>query len=48
MDRLVVSCGLTDRVLGLVLGGMADRVLGLVLGGVTDRVRRVSFRWIDG
>ena len=38
MDRLVVSCGLTDRVLGLVLGGVTDRVLGLLLGGVTDRV----------
>ena len=60
VDSLVVLRGLTervlglvlgivtDRVLGLVLGGVTDRVLGLVLRGLTDRVRRVSFTWVDG
>ena len=48
VDSLVVLRGLTERVLGLVLGIVTDRVLGLVLGSVTDRVRRVSFTWVDG
>ncbi len=34
--------------LWLVLRGLTDRVLGLVLGGVADRVRVVSFTWVDG
>ena len=37
VDRLVVLRGLTDRVLGLVLGGVTDRVLSSV-SWKTERV----------